>query len=104
MAVFTEMMGVECVRANVNENQSVNGADAGNDNDSYDDISVMPVNEAFVGCLESDEYFNTAKLDELKRWEHFEVYDEVKDVGQKYLTGRWTCTEKVTDEGRIPKA
>ena len=104
MAVFTEMMGVECVRANVNENQSVNGADAGNDNDSYDDISVMPVNEAFVGCLESDEYFNTAKLDELKRWEHFEVYDEVKDVGQKYLTGRWICTEKVTDEGRIPKA
>ena len=71
----------------------------------------MPVNEVFVGCLESvvgclesDEYFIAAKLDELKRWEHFEVYDEVKDVGQKYLTGRWVCTEKVTDVGRIPKA
>ena len=61
----------------------------------------MPVNEVFVGCLESDEYFNAAKLDELKKWEQFEVYDEVKDVGQKYLTGRWVCTEKVTDEGRI---
>ena len=74
------------------------------DNDSYDDISVMSVNEVFVGCLESDEYFNAAKLDELKKWEQFEVYDEVKDVGQKYLTGRWVCTENVTDEGRIPKA
>ena len=73
-------------------------------NDSYDDISVMPVNEVFVGCLESDEYFNAAKLDELKKWEQFEVYDEVKDVGQKYLRGRWVYTEKVTDEGRISKA
>ena len=89
--------GAGCVRAIVNQNQSVNGADAVSDNDSYDDISVMPVNEVFVGCLESDEYFNTAKLDELKKWEQFEVYDEAKDVGQKYLTGRWVCTEKVTD-------
>ena len=59
--------GAGCVRAIVNENQSVNGADAGSDNDSYDDVSVMPVNEVFVGCLESDKYFNTAKLDELKK-------------------------------------
>ena len=96
--------GAGCVRAIVNQNQSVNGAaDAVSDNDNYD-ISVMPVNEVFVGCLESDEYFNAAKLDELKKWEQFEVYDEVKDVGQKCLTGRWVCTEKVTDEGRIPKA
>ena len=62
------------------------------------------MNEVFVGYLESDEYFNTAKLDELKNWEYFEVYDKVKNVGQKYLTGRWVCTVKVTDEGRIPKA
>ena len=61
--------GAGCVRAINKGNQSdvVNGADAGSDNDSYDDISVMPVNEVFVGCLESDEYFNTAKLDELKK-------------------------------------
>ena len=92
-----------CVRAIVNQNQSVNDVDAVSDNDSYD-VSVMPVNEVFVGCLESDEYFSTAKLDELKKWEQFEVYDEVKDVGQKYLNGKWVCTEKVTDERRIPKA
>ena len=49
--------GAGCVRASVNQNQSVNGADAVSDNDSYDDISVMLVNEVFVGCLESDEYF-----------------------------------------------
>ena len=54
----------------VNENQSdVNGADSGSDNDSCDDISAMPVNEVFVGCLEFDEYFTTVKLDELKKWE-----------------------------------
>ena len=82
----------------------VTGADGVSDNDSYDDISVVPVNEVFAGCLKSDEYFNTAKLDELKKWEHFQVYDAVKDVGQEYLTGRWVCTEKITDEGRIPKA
>ena len=96
--------GARCVRVIFNQNQSVNGADAVSDNDSYDDISVMLVNGVFVGCVESDEYFNTAKLDELKKWEQFEVYDEVKDVVQKYLTGRWVYTEKVTDEGRIPKA
>ena len=79
--------GAGCVRAIVNQNKSVNdAADAVSDNDSYDDISVMPVNEVFVGCLESDEYFNTAKLDELKKWEQFEIYDEVKDVGQKYIS------------------
>ena len=79
--------GAGCVRAIVDQNQSVYGAaDAVSDNDSYDDISVLPVNEVFVGCLESDEYFNTAKLDELKKWEQFEVYDEVKDVGQKYIS------------------
>ena len=66
--------GTGCVRAIVNQNQRVNGADAVgdndnavSDNDSCDDISVMLVNEVFVGCLESDEYFNTAKLDELKK-------------------------------------
>ena len=97
--------GAGCVRAIVNQNKSVNGAaDAVSDIDSYDDISVTPVNQVFVGCLESDEYFNAAKLDELKKWKQFEVYDEFKDVGQKYLTGRWVCTEKVTDEGRMPKA
>ena len=53
--------GAGCVRAIVNQNQSVNGADAVSDNDSYDDIfSVMPVNEMFVGCLESDEYFKNS--------------------------------------------
>ena len=72
--------GSGCVRAIDNENQSdVIGADAGSDNDSY---------EVFVGCHESDEYFTATKLDELEKWEHFEVYDEVKDVGQKHLTGR----------------
>ena len=70
--------GAGCVRAIVNENQSDVNNGPGADIDSYDDISVMPVNEVFVGCLESDEYFTTAKLDELKKWEHFEVYDEVK--------------------------
>ena len=80
--------GAGCVRAFANENQSVNGA-----------VSVMSVNVVFVGCFESDEYFNTAKLDESKKMQTFLV----KNVGQKYLTGRWVCTEKVTDEGRIPK-
>ena len=46
-------------------------------------LSCLCWNEVFVGFLESDEYFNTAKLDEMKKWEHFEVHDEVKDVGQQ---------------------
>ena len=60
--------------------------------------------KCLLGVLNLMNILNTAKLDELKKWEQFEAYDEVKDVGQKYLTGRWVCTEKVTDEGRIPKA
>ena len=52
--------GAGCVRAFANENQSVNGA-----------VSVMSVNVVFVGCFESDEYFNTAKLDESKKMQTF---------------------------------
>ena len=52
--------------------------------------------KCLLGVLNLMSILKTAMLDELKKWEQFEVYDEVKDVGQKYLTERWVCTEKVT--------
>ena len=38
----------------------------------------MPVNEVFVGCLESDEYFNAAKLDELKNGNNLKFMMKLK--------------------------
>ena len=67
-------------------------------------LLYMPVNEVLFACLQSNEYFTAAKLDELKKWENFKVYDEVKGVSQNYLTGRWVCAEKITNEAKIPKA
>lgn len=34
----------------------------------------------------------------------FEVYQEVADVGQPRLTGRWVCTQKIVDGKLVPKA
>ena len=52
----------------------------------------------------SESEFENAKLEELAKWKHFDVYDEVDDCGKKCLAGRWICSRKYSDSGFINKA
>ena len=45
-----------------------------------------------------------AKVNELLNWEKFQLYDEVNDVGQEYMTVQWVVSQKYEDEKRIVKA
>ena len=45
-----------------------------------------------------------AKEAELQKWIDFEVYNEVEDTGQEYVTTQWVITQKHSDSGRIVKA
>ena len=54
--------------------------------------------------LVSDKAFDEAKATELKNWINMQVYDEVNDNGQEYITVKWVFSEKKSDEKVIKKA
>ena len=54
--------------------------------------------------LTKDISFDEAKLAELQSWKQNEVYQEVPFSNQKYITVKWVCTMKETNEGFTPKA
>ncbi len=45
-----------------------------------------------------------AKVKELTSWDHYNVYEEVEDVGQTTVGTNWVLTEKIVDDGRTVKA
>ena len=45
-----------------------------------------------------------AKCEELERWREYDVYDEVDNIGQKFITVRWVITEKYHDQKLVKKA
>lgn len=45
-----------------------------------------------------------AKQLELKNWATYQVYEEVENRGQDYLTVQWVVTQKFVDEERLVKA
>ena len=45
-----------------------------------------------------------AKEKELDSWDRYQVYEEVKDIGQIRLGTNWVLTEKVVDGGQVVKA
>ncbi|XP_061841706.1 uncharacterized protein [Nerophis lumbriciformis] len=51
-----------------------------------------------------DVSFESAKLTEISNWEKHDVFDEVKNMGQKCISTRWVCTLKDTPDGIVPKA
>lgn len=55
---------------------------------------VLIVNDAFM----------PAKHAELSNWKQNNVFEEVKDEGQKCISTRWVCTLKETPDGVVPKA
>ena len=48
--------------------------------------------------------FNEAKSVELDSWKQNNVYTEVEDFGQKFISTRWVCSLKSTPDVIIPKA
>ncbi|KAG7514300.1 hypothetical protein JOB18_030248, partial [Solea senegalensis] len=52
----------------------------------------------------NDEAFIPAKHSELSTWRQNDVFEEVKDEGQKCISTRWVCTIKDTPLGIVPKA
>ena len=45
-----------------------------------------------------------AKQVELKNWKDIEVYEEIKDQGQKVISTRWMITEKICEGQKEAKA
>ena len=48
--------------------------------------------------LHNEERCKVAKEQELQKFDHFQVYSEVRDEGQKKLGTNWVLTEKVRDD------
>ena len=68
-----------------------------------DDEKVDEIGEALL----SDEIVNDemkAKRRELENWRNFEVYEEVKNTGQKTISVRWVMTEKEKEGEKVLKA
>lgn len=59
--------------------------------------------QVMVASLKDDR-FEEARNRELSNWKKMQVYDEVNDEGQNFITGRWVYTEKTTDQGNVKKA
>ena len=48
--------------------------------------------------------FDDAKKQELDKWKELDVYTEVDNEGQSYITGRWVLNEKEVDKIKVKKA
>lgn len=72
--------------------------DKDNNSEALSAESSVEMNEINVVSDRLDEKgVIEAKQRELKSWQEFDVYEEVSDMGQPYLTVRWVCTEKLGD-------
>ena len=52
----------------------------------------------------SEQEVREAKQKELENWSKFEVFEEVQDCGQPFLSVCWVCTEKTVDGRKRIKA
>lgn len=75
-------------------------------------LQVVPSDHAEVcaDCHEddivivNDDAFMPAKHAELCNWKRNDVFEEVKDEGQKCISMRWVCPLKESPDGVVPKA
>ncbi|XP_071317640.1 CD166 antigen homolog A isoform X1 [Trachinotus anak] len=81
-----DMSGVEDLQVEMNMTDT-------NATDEHEDVFVT-----------KDVSFHLAKHEEIKNWTDNNVFEEVKDEGQKCISTRWVCTLKDTSTGQIPKA
>ncbi len=57
-----------------------------------------------IHLIVHDDLFMSAKNTELSTWKRNNVFEEVKDDGQKCISTRWVCTLKEATAGVVPKA
>lgn len=60
--------------------------------------------EVFFGVSTNHARYDSAKEEELKKWQEFKTYVEVPDTGQQKVSCRWVCTEKVKAGNLVTKA
>ena len=61
---------------------------------AHDDSQIQNNNVYLTIQSQDSAEFCEPKQAELDKWEQYNVYNEIEDVGQKCLTGRWVCTCK----------
>lgn len=54
--------------------------------------------------ITKDISFDAAKQEEIQNWRNNDVFEEVENAGQKYISTRWVCSLKETPKGIVPKA
>lgn len=71
---------------------------------SVDKWNVVPEEVLMSTTCFKDPDVLEAKWKELESWKNFEVFEEVKNEGQKFITVQWVVTQKFHDDGRSVKA
>ena len=61
-------------------------------------------NETVFLLDNNDQKVSQAKAKELRKWSEHNVYAEVDNEGQDYITTQWVITEKFIDNNRTAKA
>ena len=60
--------------------------------------------EVFHGKANDRDKFENAKKEEIEKWNHMGVFEEVDDLGQETISTRWVCTEKIKGDTVVLKA
>ena len=68
------------------------------------DVVGQEVSDTFLVSDISELEFDEAKMEELRKWKLFDVYEEVELDKQKFLCGRWVCSRKYARNSYVDKA
>ena len=75
---------------------------------SFKSVKWKPAQETevveFVYYGSADVRFLAEKSDEMQKWRDMDVYEEVKNVGQPWISSRWVLTEKMKGGAMVRKA
>ena len=71
--------------------------------DDLNEVRFVPENEETVVMFNSND-ISEAKENEIRNWQENDVYEEVEDIGQEFLSVRWVITEKCKDNKNFTKA
>lgn len=67
-------------------------------------LSMLSYVQTAIKRIVNDDAFMSAKRAEFSNWKQNEVFEEVKDESQKWISTRWVCTLKETPDGVVPRA
>ena len=70
---------------------------------SLEDLLILP-DETEMLVLYNNSDVSDAKEKEIKNWIKNDVFEEVEDIGQNYISVRWVITEKIKEDQTTTKA